>query len=310
MTAENADVCKLFVEYAQKDVRRWEEVVGTTAEHISPDRGLGTIVSVDNSLGFITVTVDYQDGRHRVLGRSFCENHSALYLAKKLQQALPVLVERERDKKKLIAELFDKFHIKNQTSTPLNTLIRILLTIHEGRILTEDDIGYLESKKYFKALAIYFSDRYKATGDCWKLSKASKYCRDADLPQDAIDLTAGIEHFSCNAKARSAVTTSRGAAFADIDEYEEAERCANAAINIEESYYAYNLLGRIFYKQTKLEEGDKAFERAVALGSELTMQDTIIRDTIKSQAPEIRGKIFRYLKQKDQKRFQWVNKYI
>lgn len=310
MTAENADVCKLFVEYAQKDVKRWEEVVGTTAEHISPDRGLGTIVRVDNSLGFITVTVDYQDGRHRVLGSSFCENHSVLYLPKELQQTLPFLVEKERDKRKLIAELVDKFNIKNQTIPPLDDLTGILLTIHEARILEEDVIRYLESKKYLKALAIYFSDRYKATGDCWKLSKASKYYRDADLSQDAIGLTEDIEHVSCNEKARAAVMTSRGAAFADIDEYTAAESWANAAINTRESYHPYNLLGKIFYKQAKIEEGDKAFAKALALGSELKMQDTIIRDAIKSQDQESRVKISRHLKQKDPKRYQWVDKYI
>ena len=88
LSSRNTDTCKLFVEYAQEDVTRWQEIVGQIAVYNSPDRGIGMIVAVDNSLGYVTITLDYNDGRHTVRGRTFCKHHSNLSLSKEFQERI------------------------------------------------------------------------------------------------------------------------------------------------------------------------------------------------------------------------------
>ncbi len=173
----------------------------------------------------------------------------------------------------------------------LGAIEQIIQKIDLGLDLADDEVQGLERKKLFNLLATASYRSYRKTNDLWTLVQACKYLRRAKMPQRVIELTQELAAGSTahpRTKIFSAIYTTRGAAFKDISDFDNAKEMANLALACEESKYSHTLMGAICYWGLDFSKGDAHFHRASALGS--TMGDRIMEIRIASQRLDAAGK--------------------
>lgn len=186
--------------------------------------------------------------------------------------------------------------------------------------LDQSDIRWLRRHElvetlwmYFERQAVNFENQFKITHDLWDAVKASSCWRNANQPRKALELTEQLLNRPSRVekKVEAALLTTRGGAFRDIEELDQAETCGLEAIGHNpNSYYPYNLLGAIYYQTGVPEKGDKYFTKAVELGAEPRLQDSEIMDAVERAGLEEKKVVANYLLNKDPIKYKWAERYL
>lgn len=239
-----------------------------------------------------------------------------LDLQKKEQEALFELKRQEQEqvgvqqfvnlKKKYLVEGYNH-------ESPLDPLHPILIKIDSDEWLEEEQIEFLKGKYLFATLAIFFQNKYKNTFNPWDLVKASGYWRDARYPNESIQITNDLlnQRNSLNGDIRGAILTTRGGAFRDLRAYEDAERCANSAVQINpRNYYPYNLLGALYFERGNAEQGEEYFLKALELGAPRRSQEKQMKRALNNAGHGERQAIAQYLLQRDPVKYRWAVHYL
>ncbi|HEY9649311.1 MAG TPA: hypothetical protein V6C95_01515, partial [Coleofasciculaceae cyanobacterium] len=166
---------------------------------------------------------------------------------------------------------------------------------------------------YQKNEAIFYEQEYKRTGNQWNLPNASSHWRKADRPKQALKLTENLSFDKIKEnKLKSALLTTRGGAFRDIGELDNAEKCALKAIEYQpNSHHPYTLMGAICYERREYVKGDKWFEEAIKRGASPRDQDAEIKRVVKNAKDEDkRSEVVEYLLKKDPQRYAWAKSYL
>jgi tetratricopeptide (TPR) repeat protein len=142
--------------------------------------------------------------------------------------------------------------------------------------------------------------------------KSCRYWRRLNRPKEALRLSGDIlKQTTVPPRLMAALLTTRGAAFRDMYDFEEAERCATEAIGIApENFQPYNLMGAICMQVGRPEQGFEYFSLAGLLGAPRLDQARNIEEAVRLAEPEARKRSARFLLQKDPGRFQWAEAYL
>ena len=195
---------------------------------------------------------------------------------------------------------------------PSTPLYLILLRIDAGEVLQDNQIAWLENNRLSDTLAIYFQNEYQKTKDPWKLIKASGHLRSARNPSKAIELTNYLleNHGSASLKVKSAILTTRGGAFRDLQDLSTAELCAKDAIKQNESFQPYNLLGAIYFERGEPKQGEVYFLRALELGAQSKVQEAQMQSALKNAGQSEQRVVAQFLLQRDPAKYQWAAYYL
>jgi hypothetical protein len=149
-------------------------------------------------------------------------------------------------------------------------IAEILQKIDLSLDLEPNEIEGLSKKKLFNLLATASYRSYKKNNDLWTLVQACKFLRKAKMSERVIEITQDFAKGSLpqtHSRIFAAIYTTRGAAFKDLSDFENAKEMANLALVSEESKYSHNLMGAICYWGQEFSKGDAHFQRASELGS-------------------------------------------
>ncbi|MCV3216007.1 hypothetical protein OGM63_21265 [Plectonema radiosum NIES-515] len=165
---------------------------------------------------------------------------------------------------------------------------------------------------HYKLEADFYEQEFKRTGHKWHIPNASSYWRKADEPERALQLTNLDLSNIRESNLKSAILVTRGAAFRDIDELDNAEKCAKKAIESHpQSYQPYTLLGAIYYDKREYSTGDYYFEEAVKRGAKTEEIDDEIKRVVRTTKDEIKlQEVVNYLLKKDSQRYAWAKTYL
>jgi len=233
--------------------------------------------------------------------------------AKRAEELRKIQEEQANREAKSVEEfnLLKKTYGVNRSSFTSITsrLYLILIKLESMESLDEEDIQWLEINKLFMIIAKYYEKEYLKMENLWDLVKASRYFRRAKEAPRAIELLG--DKNSNDSKLMSAILTTRGGAYRDINDVVTAETCANKAISIyDKSSYPFNLLGAIYYQKGMPEEGDKCFYRAIELGSNSKIMDNEIQNSLINAGEDERTRVAKYLLAKDGQKYRWAKKYV
>jgi len=218
--------------------------------------------------------------------------------------------EKELQAKREFEKLKNKYGIVSETETePTSPLFAILKKRDAGEKLHDEDVNWLKVNHLNSLIVNYYEWLYQETGDAWHIIKAASLCRKLQKPQKALELTENIS--VKDPKKQSAVHTSRGGAYKDLEIYDKALEAANKARKLQPgSYYPYNLFGGIYYKLGNPSQGDTYFDKAIELGSSPKIQDHEIRNALNESSEQNKIKTAKYLLEKDPERYHWAKYYL
>lgn len=184
---------------------------------------------------------------------------------------------------------------------------QVVQLIEEGRLSRHGKIAIA----YYRLEAMFYEKEYQRTGNRWNLPSASSNWRKADEPKNALTATENVNwHKVQESDLKSALWVTRGAAFRDLYQLDEAENCAIQAMECQpESHQPYTLLGAICYDRSQYEEGDQWFRMAVERGANDT-DDEIERIVRMTKDKDKRREVAEYLLKKDPDRYGWAGSYL
>jgi phosphotransferase system IIA component len=166
---------------------------------------------------------------------------------------------------------------------------------------------------YHKIEATFYEQEYQQTGNQWKLPNASSHWRKAKQPQRALKLTENINFSAIKEnKLKSALLTTRGGAFRDVDKLDQAETCARKAIEYQpNSHHPYTLMGAICFERGEFLVGEHWFEEAIKRGASPKDQDAEMKQIVKNAKDENKRRtVVEYLLKKDPHRYSWAKSYL
>lgn len=183
---------------------------------------------------------------------------------------------------------------------------QVIQLIEEGRLSRHGKIAIASHRLE----AMFYEKEYQRTGNRWNLPSASSNWRKANEPERSLKVTEKVNWNKVQeSDLKSALWVTRGAAFRDLHQLDEAESCATEAMKCQpDSHQPYTLLGAICYDRGKYAEGDKWFEMATERGSDDTDNEIekIVRMT---KDKDKRREVVDYLLNKDPNRYQWASSY-
>ena len=245
---------------------------------------------------------------------------------------------------KEFAALKSKYEVSNyKDKTPSSPLYVILQKLDKGERLEPTDVAWLEENKleasqpsysyygwqeerryqgqrlfsgkifiaYHKIEALFYEQEYKITGNKWNLPNASSHWRKAGQPSSALNVTENLDFDKIKEnKLKSALLTTRGGAFRDIDKLDDAEKCALKAIEYQpQSHHPYTLMGAICFERGQFLEGERWFNEAIKRGASPRDQDAEMKRVVKNAKDEKRQEVVEYLLKKDPQRYAWAKAY-
>lgn len=337
---------KFFALFAHKNHSLWNKIIGCEVKHNT--LGDGKIVEIIEGKDCVYITVEFaglpeHKGLKKFSNTSFTEGHFGNielnhflipgfneFYERKLKEEKERLIKEkieanrieelrrmQEEQERIEAKSLEEFNLlkqnyglsKQRFKSIASPLYMILLKIESMEVLDEDDIEWLKGNKMFKIIAMYYEKEYLKTKNQWNLVKASSNLRRSDESYRAIELLEN-EH-SKDSKLMSAILTTCGGAYRDINDVIKAEKHAKEAIDIgDESFYPFNLLGAIYYQKGMPEEGDKCFNKAIELGSDLRIMDKEIENSFKIAGEDEQIRVAKYLLDKDEQKYQWVKYYV
>jgi len=229
----------------------------------------------------------------------------------------------EHDFKEIVFYWLKKdYDISHRKDKPESPLYLILKKLQSGYRLIDDDVVWLEGENllnpttkifiaYHTLDAQFNESKFQRTKDYWKLANASAHWRKAEKPKWALKQTDNLDFKKIKpAKLRAALLTTRGGAFRDINEFNNAEHCALDAIkHFPDSHNPYTLMGALCYDTGRYEEGDRWFAEAVKRGAKPQDQDAEIKRILRKKKGDELEKLIEHLLKKDPIRFAWVKKH-
>lgn len=321
------NIARLFALFANSNFSVWRNIIGCEVKHNT--YGVGKVEKVIelNKNIYIEITFRSLPQNYRLKefdSISFADgyfetiefNHPIVrfneYCDMRVKEENERL-NREKIESKSLYEfnlLKQKYGLGRSRFTLITSpLYIILLKLESMEGLEEEDIQWLQRNNLFKVIAIYYERRYSKTKDLWDLVKASSNLRKSNEADRVIELLEGKN--STNIQLMSAILTTCGGAYRDINEIVKAEECAKEAIRIaNKNYYSYNLLGAIYYQKGMPEDGDNYFNKAIELGSDTLIMDREIQNTFKIAGDDEKIRVANYLLKKDEQKYQWVKYYI
>ncbi len=164
---------------------------------------------------------------------------------------------------------------------------------------------------YHRLEACFYEQEYERTGNKWNLPNASSHWRKADEPKSALQVTENLDFDQIKEnKLKSALLTTRGGAFRDIDKLDDAEKCALKAIEYQpQSHHPYTLMGAICYERGQYSQGDDWFNEAIKRGAESEDIDSELKQVVKNAKDEKRREVVEYLLTKNPQRYAWAKAY-
>jgi len=164
---------------------------------------------------------------------------------------------------------------------------------------------------YHRLEARFYEQEYERTGNKWNLPNASSHWRKADEPNSALKVTENLDFDQIKEnKLKSALLTTRGGAFRDIDKLDEAEKCALKAIEYQpQSHHPYTLMGAICFERGQYSQGDDWFNKAIKRGAESEDIDSELKQVVKNAKDEKRREVVEYLLKKNPQRYAWAKAY-
>jgi len=243
---------------------------------------------------------------------------------------------------KHFATLKSKYDVSDyQDTSPSSPLYAILQKLEKAERLEPTDVAWLQENKikrrqsnygyyggreegyklfsgkiwntYHKIEANFYEQEYQRTGNKWNLPNASSHWRKADKPRQALKLTENLNFDQIKEnKLKSALLTTRGGAFRDIQELEQAEKCALQAIKYQSSsHHPYTLMGAICFERGQYSKGEDWFEKAIQRGASPRDQDAEMKRVVKNAKDENkRREVVEYLLKKDPQRYAWAKSYL
>jgi len=163
---------------------------------------------------------------------------------------------------------------------------------------------------HYKLEAIFYEKEYQRTSNRRNLPSASSNWRKANEPERALKITENVNWDTVQeSDLKSALWVTRGAAFRDLDQLDEAENCATQAKACQpDSHQPYTLLGAICFDRCKYAEGDNWFEMAAERGAKANDIDDEIKRIVRMiKDKDKRREVEEYLLNKDPDRYQWAN---
>lgn len=140
-------------------------------------------------------------------------------------------------------------------------------------------------------------------GDPWKLAEECANLRKSNQSEKVIKLiTEALKNHQYDRQAQAALLTTCGGAFRDIGNLEQAEKCARKAIRLNpKKYYAYNLLGAIYYQRGEPAEGYEFVKQALERGANKKSQEVKILEALENAGEDEKRKVAEYLHYKNPK---------
>lgn len=184
---------------------------------------------------------------------------------------------------------------------------QVVQLMEEGQLSRNGKIAIA----HYRLEAIFYEKEYNRTGNKRNLASASSNWRKANESQKALEVTGQVNLSTIRElDLKSALLVTRGAAFRDLRQLDEAENCATQAKECQpNSHQPYTLLGAICYDLYKYTDGDRWFEMAKERGANDT-DDEIERIVRMTKDKEKRREVAEYLFHKDPERYAWANSYI
>jgi len=341
---------QLFVAYAQENPTIWQSLVGREVTHTkfgigmikSADETFLKICFINDqkasrifaseslakpqffsNLNLPRNLVGIEKTKERLQEKIYLETQQRLDRERE-QQRLEEQREREkqrleeqREKERVAATEFSNLKTKyyahsHSVKSPSSPLYLILLQIDTGEALQDHQIEWLKENWLWMTLAIYFQNEYQKSKDPWNLVRASGYLRNANNSSKAIELTNYLleNNISFNPKLKSAVLTTRGGAFRDLQDLSKAEQCAQDAIEQNNSFQPYNLLGAIYFERGQPEQGEAYFKRALELGAQAKVQEAQMQSALKKAGQSEQSIVAKYLLDRDPEKYHWAGYYL
>jgi len=205
---------------------------------------------------------------------------------------------------------------------PLAPFYEIMLRLERGQRLEPKQVVQLIEENrlsrhgkiaiaHYTLEAKFYEQEYHRTGNRRNLASASSNWRKADEPKNALKVTEKVNWKQIKeSDLKSALLVTRGAAFRDLGQLDEAENCATQAIECQpDSHQPYTLMGAICYDRREYDDGDIWFERAKERGADDT-DDEIERIVRMVKDKEQRREVAEYLFRKDPNRYEWAESYL
>ncbi|MEG5041351.1 MULTISPECIES: hypothetical protein [unclassified Microcoleus] len=165
---------------------------------------------------------------------------------------------------------------------------------------------------YHRLEARFYEEEYERSGNKWNLPNASSHWRKADEPRSALQVTENLDFDQIKEnKLKSALLTTRGGAFRDIDKLDDAQKCALKAIEYQpQSHHPYTLMGAICFERGQFSEGERWFKEAIKRGAESEDIDSELKQVVKNTKDENkRREVVEYLLKKNPQRYAWAKSY-
>ncbi|MCC5607988.1 hypothetical protein LC612_14645 [Nostoc sp. CHAB 5834] len=166
---------------------------------------------------------------------------------------------------------------------------------------------------YHTIEANFYEQEFQRTENKWNLANASSHWRKADEPEQALQLTNNLKFDKIKEnKLKSALLTSRGGAFRDIEKLDKAENCARQAIEHQpKSHHPYTLMGAICFERHQFSDGEYWFQEAIKRGANPRDMDSEIKRVVKNTKDENkRREVIEYLLKKDSQRYSWAKSFL
>lgn len=243
------------------------------------------------------------------------------------QHSLNQVIEiaKERESQKQFTSLRAKYNVSDyKDKSTYSNLYLILQKLDRQERLEATDVAWLTENKlfypnekitieYHRIEAIFYEQEFQRTKNQWNLPSASSNWRKAGESKTALKLTDNLDWDRIkDKKLKSALLTTRGGAYRDIQQLNKAEKCAKGAIEYQpDSHHPYTLMGAICYERGQYLEGDSWFNEAIKRGANPRDMDSEIKRVVRNAKNENqRREVVEYLLKKDPSRYAWAKAYL
>ena len=169
------------------------------------------------------------------------------------------------------------------------------------------------AKAHHTLEATFYEQEYKRTSNKWNLVSASSDWRKAENFQRALEVTNNLNFNKIPGdELKSALLTTRGTAFRDVENFSDAEKSAKQAIDYyPHGYEPYLLMATICKRQKKYNDYVFWENEAIKRGAELGGEDYELKRMVKNIKDEVKlQEVVEYLLKEDPHRYDWANSYL
>jgi len=207
------------------------------------------------------------------------------------------------------SNLKTKYHVEWYSEiSPLSTLFPILLKLEDNSLPDDNEIYWLISQQINYVAAYCYLLKYQFHRKQWDFIRACKFFRKANFPEIALNLK--IDFTPKDIVVWTALMTTRGAAFRALLMLDEAEQCARQVLHyVANNFFAYNLLGAIYFQKNLFEEGFEYFRLAVLYGGEIKYHRSVIEQGIIDKLMD-GERVAKYLLQIDPIKYSWARRHL